>query len=358
MKRVLTFEDIFPILRKGEIEELRCLFSDKENVIDEKVIEAVLSRADECDPAAIDSFLKHVIFAGEDLDYYKLYNMLESTEVKIENVEIKRVLQENSIYAYSYLVANEETEEAYLQLKGMLEKYMKNVSSVENRAFTIYEVITLLSGCDVRYLKDILFSFDRYIPYTESFSSLIFGDLGMNFYYMWEEDEDPEHKELAVVLLQKAIFSAKELFKLGKTEDFPLQLSNYFAYMSKLIPILEDEMRDTGSVEVKEQKAKEITDMVCFGIDLLVEFWEDTEPDALSEFFTSMDDALLISESTKDNFVSMMKAFFETDLCPDIDVIFRDGNSHEKAEDYQDEYDMEDILEDALKVREVLCDRR
>ena len=356
LQRKLKFEEVFPVLCKEDVEAFQDLFLQGDALVDDELVEQVIERAEECNPDMLDSFLGYAIFGGSGCEPKALYEILKNALYKLKNKEIRKVIQEKIIYAYAYIAEQDGSEESYAHLKKMLSEYVESIDSPYNRAFAIYEVITIISSEDVKLLKDILFSFDRYIPYTESFSPLIFGDLGMTFHGLWEESRNPDHRELAVVLLQKSVFSTRELFKMGNTEDFPLNLSNFFAYMSTLIPLLEEEILEASSVEVKEEKRKEVRDMVCLGIDLLLEFSEDTDPDVLSDHFPSYSDAQMISEGTKDNFVSMMEAFFETDLYPEAKDAWNETIPENTDEDSW--FHMEDIIEGALKVREIVCDRR
>ncbi len=350
MGKRLSLEEILPILQEGASEELHRLFSNDDVFVDEEVLKSILGRAEECDPDALENFLRHMVFSGQNIDYGNFYSMLTSSANRIRDKRIKRIVRETGIYAYARLVAEEGNKEAYLRLKDMLRKYVESVSSPEDRAFTIYEVITLLSGGDVRYLKDILFSFDRYIPYIESFAPLVFGDLGMIFYDLWESVGDSEYRELAVVLLQKAIFSVSELFRSGKVEDFPLNLGNFFAYMSTLIPLLEEEAQETDSDDVREEKVRDIREISCLALRLFIEFADKTTLDKLKEFFPSEEDARLVSESVPDNFMYVMEALFETGLFPEVEAVWSEMVPEQSNVNY--------ILQGALKVREVLCDRR
>ncbi|EDP76180.1 hypothetical protein [Hydrogenivirga sp. 128-5-R1-1] len=347
----LSVEELKELLMKGEVEELNNLLMGESAPLDVHTVEEVLSDCTEYDIDSLDMFLGHVLFRLTDEENTEeLYQLLLKKLYETEEKGLRALFMEKSLYACARLVEGDTDETTYKTLKDMLEEYVKGDISDEKRAFTIYEVITSLATDNTEVLKDILYSFDRYIPYTEEFSPLIFGDLGMSFHERWEETENQEYRELSLVLLQKAMFSVNELLKLGRTEDFPMNLGNLFAYLSVLIPMLAEEMENSPSQEVREAKETEIKESLCLGIQLFLEFSEEVSVESFADIYPTEEDARVIVESTFENFLTMVLAYFEAGVEMESEEVWEETVSDNPTHD--------ELIKGALKVREILCPRR
>ncbi|RLJ70232.1 hypothetical protein BCF55_0498 [Hydrogenivirga caldilitoris] len=341
-------EEIKELLRSDDLEKLNNLLLEDKVEVDIETLEDILSDCSEYDPGALEVFLGHVLFRFiDEEESQRLFDLFMDKYDRADNQNLKKILMEKAIYTYARLVEDLNT---YKELKSLLEQYMEEELSEEERAFTIYEVITSLRTDNIELLKSLLYSFDKYVPYTEEFSPLIFGDLGMSFYTKWEDTGNQDYRELSVVLLQKSVFSLREILKLGKTQDMPINLSNVFAYISVLIPLLADEMENSPSREIRDIKAVDIKECICLGLQLFLEFSEEVNLENFAEVYPTLKDAELMVESTFENFVSMMESYFDSGIETESEELWE--------ETVGTDIKREKLVEAALKLRENLCPER
>ena len=346
----LSAEEIREALKSDEVDSINELLLGDDVVIDMDTLEEVLSTCEGYNREALEIFLGHVLFRlMDESDSRELYEIFMERAEETEDRELKRIFMEKALYAYARLV-NSDGGEDYEYLKSMLDEYIEGETSSEDTAFTIYEVITSLRTENVEILRDMLFSFDRYIPYTEEFSPLIFGDLGMSFYAKWEDSGNQEYRELSMILLQKSLFSVKELLRLGKTHDIPINLSNFFAYISVLIPLLSEEVENSHSPEVQDAKVLDIKESLCLGLQLFLDFSGGVSVENFTQVYPTEEEARIMVESTFENFISMMESYFDSGVESESEEIWDEVVSSNPSYD--------ELIEGALKVSEILCPGR
>ncbi|WP_457600815.1 hypothetical protein [Hydrogenivirga sp.] len=347
-KRKVSAGELRELLTSGDTQRLNETLLEERTELDLETVREVLSKCEGYKPETLEVFLGHALFRLIDEEESReLYELFSEAMDRVSSSDLKKVFAEKRIYAYARCVEGGEGSDSYHELKNMLEGYLRSELPPQERAFILYEVITSLRIDNPEVLKDMLYSFDRYIPYDEEFSPLIFGDLGMSFYNKWEDAETEEYRELSLVLLQKSLFSVRELLRLRKTQDMPINLSNIFAYLSVLIPMLAEEVERSSSEEVRERKRSDIVSSLCLGIHLFLKFAPEVSLDTFSEVYTTDEDARVMVESTYDNFLSMMEAYFDCAVESESEEAWDEVVSENPSP--------EELTEGALKVREIIC---
>ncbi|NPA42160.1 MAG: hypothetical protein GXO18_07810 [Aquificae bacterium] len=339
-------EDVARLLDSGDLEAINDLFANDKILPNADFISEVINLAERPDEEAVRTLLGHTIFKLED--YTELEKLSDLLEAYSHHHTLGTIFREKSLYVRAKRLGIDFDENEYKRFKKDLEDFIKALPSAEDRAFTFYETITVMGLGDVEVLKDMLFSFDKYIPYSEEFSPLIFGDLGMSFYNLWDDTDIEEYKELALVLLQKAIFSFRELIRLGKTRDMFINLSNLFAYSSVLIPMLCDEAQKFGSGELANLKIYEAKSTLCLCVNLFIKFFDSFRVEVFRDFYPTEEDAFSMVKSTYDNFILAVETFIDEEIEPRVEEVW---DRH-----VPNEPEPEDLLKGALEVRRVLCD--